>query len=344
MTTTSTTRGAARRPRSILRVHCHLEDHPEPDTRFEQLLDLAAAITPVCQPYPADYSADLDITGALRHFDRTPRELAVLLQLRVIALHGVHTTIGGGRSPMLATMALAATPQGKVTVIDPDDTAVTAFLHPRPLTALPGIGTATARTLGRFGILTIGQLADTPTAALTRILGAHAARQLNARAHGTDDRPVQHTALVRSTSATHAFARDELAPQAHLGALTALADQLGARLRTAGDTCRGLTLTIRLADRSTLTRSRTLPEPTGHSPALRATAYTLYTSLRLERARVRALTLRADALHTAEDAHHQLLLDPADDNRRRLERATDAARARFGAHVVTTAAGLPFQP
>ncbi|MFD4539479.1 hypothetical protein [Streptomyces bauhiniae] len=54
MTTTSTTRGAGRRPRSILRVHCHLEDHPEPDTCFEQLLDLAAAITPVYQPHPAD--------------------------------------------------------------------------------------------------------------------------------------------------------------------------------------------------------------------------------------------------------------------------------------------------
>ncbi|MFD4539478.1 hypothetical protein [Streptomyces bauhiniae] len=189
----------------------------------------------------------------------------MLLQLRVIALHGVHTTIGGGRSPMLATVALAPTPQGNVTVIDPDDTAVTAFLRPRPLTALPGIGTATARTLGRFGILTIGQLADTPTAALTRILGAHAACQLHARAHGTDDRPVQRTALVRSTSASHAFARDELSPEAHLGALTALTDQLGARLRTAGDTCRGLTLIVRLTDRSTLTRSRTVPEPTGPS-------------------------------------------------------------------------------
>ncbi|WP_239072396.1 hypothetical protein [Streptomyces bauhiniae] len=83
-----------------------------------------------------------------------------------------------------------------------------------------------------------------------------------------DDRescPAQRTALVRSTSASHAFARDELAPEAHLGALTALADQLGARLRTAGDTCRGLTLIVRLADRSTLTRSRTVPEPTGPS-------------------------------------------------------------------------------
>ncbi|MGW6357816.1 DNA polymerase Y family protein [Streptomyces sp. NPDC055092] len=229
-------------------------------------------------------------------------------------------------------MAAAVTPPGRITVIAPGDDAVGVFLRPRPVAALPGIGPATARTLSRYGITTIGQLADTSEGVLARILGKQAGRELAARARGNDDRPVQRTALIRSTSASHNFDRDELDPDAHRRALLALADELGARLRTSHEVCRGLTLTVRYADRTT--RSRALPEPSAHPPAL---AYSLYTSLGLERARVRQLTMRADQLGPDETAHHQLRLDDGDDKARRIEAVTDAARSRFGPHVITAA-------
>ncbi|WP_405784460.1 hypothetical protein OG512_38955 [Streptomyces sp. NBC_01378] len=86
------------RSHSVLRVYFHLADHPDPQGLFEKLLGLVEDITPIHQPHPADYSADLDITGALRLFDRSPYEIAALLQLRAIALYGVRATVGGGRS------------------------------------------------------------------------------------------------------------------------------------------------------------------------------------------------------------------------------------------------------
>ncbi|MFC9672676.1 hypothetical protein [Streptomyces sp. NPDC056949] len=86
-------------------------------------------------------------SGALRLFDRSPHELAQLLQLRAIALFDVRATVGGGPSPLIAAMATA--PFGHITVIGDDDTSVAAFLRPRPLAALPGIGPATAKTLNR---------------------------------------------------------------------------------------------------------------------------------------------------------------------------------------------------
>ncbi|MET7520703.1 hypothetical protein ABZS88_46900 [Streptomyces sp. NPDC005480] len=201
-----------RRPRQVLRVHFHLDQLKDPDLLFEQLLLLVEDITPVHQPYPQDHSVDLDITGALRLFDRSPHELAQLLQLRAIAWYGVRATVGGGPSPLIAAMAAAATRLGHITVIADDDASVAAFLRPRPLAALPGIGPTTAKTLNRYGITTIGQLADTPAGPLIRLLGAHAARELHARAHGLDDRPVRRTALVRSTSTSHNFEVDELDP------------------------------------------------------------------------------------------------------------------------------------
>ncbi|MFD3479872.1 hypothetical protein [Streptomyces sp. NPDC058695] len=126
-------------------------------------------------------------------------------------------------------------------------------------------------------------------------------------------------------------------PNAHRRALLALTDELGARLRTSHEVCQDLTLTVRYADRTSTTRSRALPEPSAHSPALTTLAYSLYTSLGLERARAHHLALRADRLRPDETAHHQLLLDDGDDKARRIEAVTDAARSRFGPHVITAA-------
>ncbi|MFF1400442.1 hypothetical protein ACFVZD_42640 [Streptomyces sp. NPDC058287] len=320
-----------RRGRSVLRIHFQLDGHEAPEAAFEDLLGLVKDITPVYQPYPYDHSVDVDLTGALRHFGRTTYELAQILQLRALALYGVHTVMGGGRSPLIAAMAAATTPLGRITVIDSDDYAVAAFLRPRLVAALPGIGAATAKTLSRYGITTIGQLADTPQGALARILGKSAGRELSARAHGIDDRPVQRTALIRSTSTSHAFDRDKLDPDAHRRVLLVLAEELGARLRTSGEVCRGLTLTVRYADRTSTTRGRAPPEPTAHSPALTSLAYSLYTALGLERARVRHITLRADQLAPDEHAHRQLLLDESDDKahrRRPPPRLTVVAKRR----------------
>ncbi|MFD0516175.1 hypothetical protein ACFQ0Q_48840 [Streptomyces aureus] len=65
---------------------------------FEELLGLVEDITPVYQPYPHDHSVDMDVTGALCHFGRSPHELGQILQLRALALYGVHVVVGGGRS------------------------------------------------------------------------------------------------------------------------------------------------------------------------------------------------------------------------------------------------------
>ncbi|MGP3777143.1 DNA polymerase Y family protein (plasmid) [Streptomyces sp. SDT5-1] len=334
--------GGARPDRSVLRIRFDLTGHQEPDKAFELLLGLVEDITPIHQPLPTDHSVDLDISGALRHFDRTPYELASILQLRAIALYGAPCAVGGGRSPMIAAMAAALTPHGRITVVAPDDAAVERFLRPQPLTALPGIGSRTAQVLNRYGVTNIGQLADAPSSALSRILGAHAARELSARAAGHDPRPVQRTALVRSTSAQAFFPRDELDPQAHRAALLGLADELGSRLRANGEVCRGVTLAIRYADRSESTRSRQLPEPSQHTPAVNALATALYETLGLQRARVRAIVLRADALAPDTQTHHQMLFDNGTDERaRRLEAVTDLARARFGAHVVRPASTAP---
>ncbi|MER6240035.1 hypothetical protein ABT185_28945 [Streptomyces clavifer] len=196
------------------------------------------------------------------------------------------------------------------------------------------MGPATARTLTRYGINTVGDIADIPLAILQRILGTAAGRQ----AHGTDDRPVIPAAAPRTITRTRRFDRDELDPDQHHRTVLGLAEQLGSQLRDTHAVCRALTLTVTYADRTSTSRTRTLAEPTAHTNALADTGRELLTGLSLQRARVQAVSLRAERLQSTEHAPRQLTLDPRDDNARRLEDALDRARTRFGTGIAGSAA------
>ncbi|GHF40919.1 hypothetical protein GCM10010218_22920 [Streptomyces mashuensis] len=324
----------------VLYVHFHPVSGAVLDEEtYDGLLGMLAEVTPVVQPLPPD-AALLDVRGAVRYFGYPPAGLAALLRVRVLARCGVDCTVGIGANPLLARMAAEDGPPRAVRELPDDPETVAAFLARKPVAALHGVGPATARTLCAYGLDTVGRVAAAPVGTLQRILGASAGRRLHERARGIDPTPVAPDARARSVGAEHRFAGDELDPDVRRHALLALADGLGARLRESGQAARGLKLTVRYADGSTSTRSRTFPEPTAHTPELTAAAYALHASLALQRARVRAVALRAEGLCDAGSAAHQLSFDPADEKARRVEEAVDRARAKFGAGAVRPAATL----
>ncbi|RKN05407.1 hypothetical protein [Streptomyces radicis] len=329
----------------------HVTDRHAIDRRaieaYPELLRLLHGITPVVQALPPD-AALADVGGALRYFGRDAVRLARLVRVRALALHRADCVIGVAANPLLARMAAEAAEAaeaerptaGGVFEVPDEEGAVAAFLGDRPANALHGVGAATARALSSYGLTTVALIAAAPPATLQRILGAAPARRVHALAHGIDPTPVIPGAPARSASAELRFGHDELDAATRRRALLTLADDLGYRLRGEALTARALTLTVRYADRSATTRSRTLPEPTAHTPALAGTAYALHDALGLQRARVRSVTLRAEQLTEAEHATRQLSLDPADERRRRAEAAADRARRRFGAGAVGYAARL----
>ncbi|MFI6700149.1 ImpB/MucB/SamB family protein [Streptomyces sp. NPDC050509] len=316
------------RPRHIAHLHLHAVPNKE---RYDDAVELMSDITPHVQALPP-HAVRLDLTSALRYFDLSPYDLVQLAKLRLKALYDIDSSAGLAANRTLAAMAADASTPGDTTWI-PDGQAA-AWLHPRPLTALPGIGHTTATTLGRYGLHTIGQIATTPTATLQRIVGANPARLLAERAQGHDPHPVTPQEPAAHLAADLVLERDCLDPARHHRAVLGLADRIGQRLRGEHRTTRRLTLTVRYADHSSTHRTRTLTEPTDHSPTLTTTALELLHTLGLQRARVRALTLRADDLRPAHHAHRQLSLDPTEDRARAAEAAADRARHRFGTTAV----------
>ncbi|MFF2128682.1 hypothetical protein ACFVW1_25485 [Streptomyces olivochromogenes] len=321
--------------RSILRLSFDLP--PDADAELpERLRRLLEDFTPRVQLL--EDGALLDLTGATRWWRRDARGITELVQLRVLAYFGVRSSAAVAGTPMLAAMACALTPLGRRTVIDDSPEAISAFLRPRPVRELPGVGVKTAALLGEYGLHTVGDVADVPQHTLQRLLGARAGRALHEHARGHDTTAVDPTPAPASLSTEHRFPRDELDPAAHRRILLALADDLGARLRATDQIATGVTCTIRYADQTSTRRSRTLPEATQHTVLLARTAYTLYESLGLQRARVRSLALRADALQPADRATRQLTLDASDDKPLAIEAVADRARARYGHQVIYPAA------
>ncbi|WP_393087746.1 hypothetical protein [Streptomyces sp. LN704] len=87
--------------------------------------------------------AVLDLTGALPYWKRDARALTELIQLRALALLGLHSAAAVGPNRMLAAMACNLTPPDRRTIIDHSPDAVAAFLRPRPVRELPGVGSCT---------------------------------------------------------------------------------------------------------------------------------------------------------------------------------------------------------
>ncbi|MEU4151890.1 hypothetical protein [Streptomyces sp. NPDC026659] len=297
------------------------------------LVGLVEEFTPVVQALVPDRVL-ADLGGAERYFGRDAVEIASVIRVRALARYGVDCAVGAGPGPMPARLALRSARPGVVRVVPEEPGARAEFLAGLPVGALPGVGAATARTLCEYGLDTLGRVAAAPPSTLQRLVGARAARELRDGARGIDRGRVVPNAAARSAGAERAFGTDELDSGRHRGALLDAAGELGFRLRGGGQVCRSLTLTVRYADRSTTTRCRTLAEPTAHSAALTRAAYGMYETLGLQRARVRAVALRAEGLTPAEHASRQLTFDPVDEKVRRIEEVADRVRAKFGPRAV----------
>ena len=320
------------RQRHIAHFHLHAALR---GAQYDDVIKLVSGITPHVQAIPPN-ALQVDLTSALRYFDLSPYDAVQTVKMRLKALYDIDSSAGLAGNRMLAAMAANASAPGDTTWVPTGQAA--DWLYPRPVTALPGIGRATADTLHRYGLHTIGQLTDLPPATLQRLFGAGQARLLTERARGHDPRPVVPAEPAAHLVADLVLERDCLDPAQHHRAVLGLADRIGQRLRGERQFAGRLTLAVRYADRTSTTRTRALPEPTDHSPALAATTLGLLTSLGLQRARVRAFVLRADDLRPAGSAYRQLSMDPTDARARAVEAAADRARRRFGQGAVRPAA------
>ena len=212
-----------------------------------------------------------------------------------------------------------------------------SVLHPLPVGALWGVGERTEETLHRFGLRTIGDIAHTPVDTLVRALGQATGSHLFELAWGRDPRHVVPAQTERSIGCEETFSHDVDDPEVIHRELLRLSERAAARLRAARLVGRTVSIKVRFADFTTITRSRTLGEATDVGRDVYGTACSLFDALGLQRARLRLVGVRLEGLSDVRSQQRQMLLDEPAHGWRDADRAVDRASARFGAGSVRPA-------
>ncbi len=302
-------------------------------------IGLLGDFTPLVERISID-EAFADVGGSV-HLFGAPEEMAKAVRRRVRAELGLPISLGVAATKHLAKIASqVAKPDGLVVV--PAGTE-RAFLHDLPVELMWGVGPVARARLADMGVATIGQLAATPGWSLERILGRAVGGKLAALAANRDPRQVVTRHRARSVGAQSALGRRPATDEVIRPTLLHLADRVAARLRAKSRAGRTVTVRVRFADLSAVTRSVTLGQAVSATASLAEIARDLVRAALADHPDERLISLLAISVsHLERNPMPQLELPLrlADDKRRpgsatgaaRLtaDRAIDAIRDRFG--------------
>lgn len=287
-----------------------------------RVMEIFRSFTPLVEPLSID-EAFLDVSGARRLLG-SPAQIAAALRARVRSETGLPVSVGVAGTMFVAKVASARAKPDGLLVVPVADTL--AFLHPLPVSVLWGVGSATRQALADLGLVTVGDVAATPRETLERRLGAVGGK-LSRLANGIDERDIELGRVTKSIGHETTFERDLAHPDDLRRELLRLSTATATGLRASGVAARTIALTLRFADFQTVTRSRTLPEPTAVGKRIYDVAALLLESAWRPVTRVRLLGVRGENLTAEPNA--QALWDP-DEGWRGAERAGDDIAARFG--------------
>ena len=328
--------------------------------RFDAYRDASRAVmkilrsfTPLVEPIALD-EAFLDVAGA-RRLHGTGPEIAVAIRIRVRDDTGLVASVGAASTKLLAKLASdLAKPDGML-VVEPGEELV--FLHPLGVERLWGVGPATRSRLTELGVQTVGELAALPEDVLVGALGNAAGHHLHALAWNRDARPVEPEQVAKSVGHEETFPVDVRDRTLLERELVRLADGVATRLRAASVTGRTVQLKVRFADFRTISRARTLREPTAVAADIAQVARRLLDGVPTDGG-IRLLGVSVSKLGTETVAQPRLFdelepgrpgdpgepgdLDPVRSARRAaVEESVDAVRARFGKAAVAPGGMAP---
>ena len=299
-----------------------------------EVMAVFRSVTPEVEPLSLD-EAFLDVSGAIRRLG-SPVMIAELIRASIREQQGLTCSVGVANCKFVAKLASARCKPDGLLVVPADQ--VLGFLHPLPVAALWGVGEQTGHALARLGLRTVADLAHTPLAVLQRELGQAVGAHLYALAWGRDERPVVPGLPDKSIGAEETFATDVDDPEVIRRELLRLSGRTARGLRAGGSVARTVVVKLRLANFTTITRSRTLPEPTDVARKIYATACDLYAAAGLDpRARLRLVGVRAAGLVPAARSATQLALGERPAAWRDAEQAVDRIAGRFGPDSVRPA-------
>jgi DNA polymerase IV len=244
-----------------------------------------------------------DLVSSARDDEATwirARDIGASIQSAVRDATGLSCSIGITPNKLLSKIASDLDKPGGLTILREADIAKRVW--PLPARRITGIGPKAAARLEALGIRTIGELAQADVRLLVERFGERHGAWMHDAARGRDDRPVVTASEPKSISRETTF-EDDLHPSRDREALsrifTELCARLAADLERKGYAGRTIGLKLRYDNFKTVTRDRTLDQPTRDAAAIRRAAGECLKRVPLER-RIRLLGVRVGTLSKSD--------------------------------------------
>ncbi len=301
--------------------------------RFDAYVSASRAIrammedlTDRIEPLSLD-EAFMDLSGTERLHGAPPAVMLSRLTKRMQDELGLTGSVGLSHNKFLAKVASDLDKPRGFSVIGRAETP--AFLAPKPVRLIWGIGPSAQEALERQGIRCIGDLLRWDRRELHARFGSMGERLWHL-ARGEDHRPVRPDRDTKSISNETTFGADTADRDLLDGHVWRMSEKVSSRAKAQGLAGRVVTLKLKRADHHLLTRRISLREPTQVADTIYRTARSLLDHVK-EPGPFRLLGVGLSEIADASLADRASdLLDPQARRRAGAERAADAIRARWG--------------
>jgi len=305
-------------------------DHSAYREVSNRVFEILETFTPSIEQVSVD-EAFLDIGGLRLHYE-SPRSCADAMRASISAELSLPSSVGVATTRLLAKMASReAKPEGVYVV---EAGSELAFLHPKPVEALWGVGEVTRSRIEELGIKTVGEMADFPREALVGRLGEAVGSTLWALAHAHDAATTIDSQSTRSISVEQTYENDLASPASMDRELLAHADKLATRLRRAGFVGSTITIKVRYPDFTTVSRSYTFSAPVSTTAEINEVACRLLRKTAAHRRGVRLLGISAAGLVVSDGPRQLGLTSEAWED---IDAAVEQVRSRFGGEAIRRA-------
>ncbi len=317
-------------------VHGEMRKYVEEGRIIRRMME---ELTPQVEPLSID-EAFMDLSGTEALHGGAPVQSLIKLQNAIQAERNLTVSIGLSFNKFLAKTASDLDKPRGFAVIGRAEAL--AFLAPRSVSTLPGVGPAGAESLARHNLRNIGDIRDVGEQRMRALMGDWGAH-LFALSMAYDVRRVDPHGERKSISAETTFFEDVAEIEQLEDILWPLCEKVAARCRATESAGRTLTLKLKDTRFKIITRRRQLPEPTLLAHRIFDTARELLAADADGRTKFRLIGVGLADFSDAASADKGDMLDTATPKRAAAEAAVAKARGKFGKDAVVTGRALKAQ-
>ena len=300
-------------------------------------MDICRSYAPAVEKFSID-ECFLDMTGTGRMYP-DPVAAAHKLKDEIRDSLGFTVNVGIGPNKILAKMASDFEKPDRVHTLFREELA--EKLWPLPVGDLFLVGRATAEKLERGYIRTVGDLARAEPAAVQALVGKKLGALIHAYANGTDDSPVlSEPEQLKGYGNSITLEQDVTAAEQAHRIILALADSVAARMRADGAKAYRVAVTIRGGDFHDRSHQRKLAQATDVTGEIYQVCKQLFAELWDGRTPLRLLGVTLSDVTRVEDGQMCLFDDGKRERSRKLDRAMDAIREKYGTDTIMRAAAI----